>query len=129
MYRIAKYLGTGGVGLVVNLGSLHLLVDVAGAHYLPSSIIAVSLSTVVGFLLQKYWTFAERSSERAVAQFGLYVGIAIANICVNTLLVYGLVEGLGAHHLVAQFVGAGVVAVSSFVMYQRLVFRVPSVTK
>lgn len=114
---------------MVNLGSLHLLVDVAGAHYLPSSIIAVSLSTVVGFLLQKYWTFAERSSERAVAQFGLYVGIAIANICVNTLLVYGLVEGLGAHHLVAQFVGAGVVAVSSFVMYQRLVFRVPSVTK
>lgn len=127
--RIVKFLCTGGIGATVNLGTLFILVDICGIQYLIGSALAFCGAAVVGFLLQKYWTFAERSSERATVQFGLYVSIAVANICVNTLLVLLLVEWFEAHYLVAQFIGAGMVAVSSFVMYQRLVFRVPSMAK
>lgn len=129
MYRIAKYIGTGCVGLVVNLGTLHLLVDVVGMHYLSSSIVAVSCSTIVGFLLQKYWTFAERSGKRTIVQFGMYVFVALANIGINTALVYVLVEWMSLHHLAAQFIGAGAVAVSSFLLYRYLIFTMPATTQ
>jgi putative flippase GtrA len=122
MFRVLKYLASGGMGIVVNLGTLHLLADVVGLYYLLSSFLAVSFSTVVGFLLQKFWTFEARGSGGTAGQFGLYVAVAVMNIALNTLIVYVLVDHLGFHHLLAQFIGAGLVAVSSFIIYKKVIF-------
>lgn len=122
--RIIKYLASGCIGIVVNLGLLYVLADLLGLHYLVSSFLAVSCSTVVGFLLQKYWTFEARSKEGTKREFSLYVGVAIMNIVLNTLIVYLLVDFSGFHHLPAQFVGAAVVAVSSYVIYKKVIFRI-----
>jgi len=121
--RILRFVCSGAIGISVNLGTLHLLAGVFGYHYLISSIIAVSISTVVGFLLQKYWTFAERSVEKAGEQFALYVVVAVTNIGVNTLIVFLLSGVYGFHYLFAQFVGAGVVATMSYLIYKGLIFR------
>lgn len=120
--RIARYLATGAIGLVVNLGSYHLLVAFARISYLPGSMIAIALSTVVGFLLQKYWTFGERSHATAPRQFALYAALALWNLGLNTLIVFALVEYFALHYLIAQTIGAGVVAVSSFFAYHYYIF-------
>lgn len=121
--RIIKYLASGCIGIVVNLGSLFILADLFGFYYLSSSILAVSFSTVVGFLLQKYWTFEAGSSQGTRRQFVLYVAVAILNILLNTLIVYLLVDFSGFHHLPAQFAGAAIVAVSSYVIYKKIIFN------
>jgi len=124
--KVVRYLGTGCVGLFVNLGSYHLLVAALGVPYLPGSMIAIALSTVVGFLLQKYWTFAERSRADAPRQFALYAGLALWNLALNTGIVFLLVEYAALHYLIAQAIGAGVVAVSSFFVYHYYIFAVQS---
>src|SRR3954465_8181135 len=50
--RLVRFVIAGAIGLSTNLLILHLLVQ-AGMYYLYASIIAVSLSTIVGFLLQR----------------------------------------------------------------------------
>lgn len=127
MFRVLKYLASGCIGIVVNLGSLHILADIVGIHYLVSSVIAVSISTIVGFLLQKYWTFDARETQGTAGQFGLYVAVAVLNIALNTLIVFVLVDFFGFHHLPAQFVGAAIVAVSSYVIYKKIIFKDVSV--
>lgn len=122
MQRIARYLATGGVGLVVNLGSYRLLVERFALPYLPGSMIAVSLSTITGFILQKYWTFAEHDHSRVPRQFLLYASLACWNLCLNTAIVFVLVEYTGAHYLFAQACGAGIVALSSFFIYRYYIF-------
>lgn len=124
MFRIFKFLCTGATGVTVNLTTLFLLADIFDMHYLAASIIAICVSTVVGFLLQKYWTFEEHSRDAAGKQFTLYVAVASLNILVNTLIVFTLVDFVGLHHLLAQFIGAGVVAVSSFIIYSKVIFRI-----
>ena len=121
--RTLRYLVSGSIGLSVNLGLYRALVQFVHAQYLVGSVIAVSVSTIVGFLLQKYWTFEERSHERAPLQFTLYALIAILNIGLNTLVVFILVNTLGAHYLLAQATAAGVVALGSFFVYREVIFK------
>ena len=119
--RVLKFFFSGVIGLGVNLGVFHLLF-VLGVPYLAGSVAAFLVAMIVGFILQKYWTFGERSQKRVQKQFLLYVMLTLCNLAVNTLIVYVLVEYASAHYLVAQTIGAGSVALTSYVIYRRYIF-------
>ena len=124
--RIAKYIVSGVIGLSVNLGLYHALVEYAHMPYLFGSVIAIACSTAVGFLLQKFWTFEEDTLARVQAQFALYALVALVNIILNTLIVYVLTGQLGLYYLYAQAIGAAIVAVWSFFAYN-MIFKKSSV--
>jgi len=54
-----KFCLTGLSGVVVNLGSFHLLLQL-GLHRYLASPIAIELSIISNFLVNNYWTFADR---------------------------------------------------------------------
>ena len=54
-----KFSVTGLSGVVVNLGSFHLLLQL-GLHRYLASPIAIELSIISNFLINNYWTFADR---------------------------------------------------------------------
>ena len=54
-----KFSLTGLSGVVVNLGSFHLLLQL-GLHRYLASPIAIELSIISNFLINNYWTFADR---------------------------------------------------------------------
>ena len=54
-----KFSVTGLSGVLVNLGSFHLLLEFGMHRYLASPI-AIELSIVSNFLINNYWTFADR---------------------------------------------------------------------
>lgn len=119
--RVFKFLITGAIGLSVNLGVFRTLY-VLGVPYLTGSISALLIAMVVGFVLQKYWTFEERSHERTRAQFMLYGMLSLCNLGVNTLIVYLLVEHANLYYLIAQAIGAGLVAFTSYLAYKHYIF-------
>lgn len=119
--RIFRFLSTGAIGLSVNLGIFHTLY-VLGVPYLAGSISALLIAMIVGFVLQKHWTFEERSRERTRTQFMLYVTLSLCNLGVNTLIVYLLVEYANVYYLIAQAVGAGLVAFTSYAVYKHYIF-------
>lgn len=120
--RVLKFLITGMIGISVNLSVFHALY-VLGVPYLAGSVAGLLISMVIGFLLQKYWTFWERTPERLRAQFALYAALALGNLALNTLIVYTLVGKLGVHYLIAQAIGAAFVAIDSFVTYHTFIFK------
>ena len=119
--RILRFGIAGLLGISVNLGVFHMLV-VLGMPYLMGSIVAFFIAMLVGFALQKYWTFEEHTHERARKQLMLYSMLALCNLGVNTLIVYLLVEYVSAHYLIAQTIGAGSVALTSYFIYRRYIF-------
>ena len=119
--RILKFLIAGATGLSVNLGVFHMLY-VLGVPYLAGSIVSFSIVMVVGFMLQKFWTFEEHTLERTRTQFTLYATLALCNLAANTLIVYVLVEPMNVHYLVAQTIGAGSVALVSYFIYRLHIF-------
>ena len=57
-----KFCLTGASGVLVNLGSFHLL-TVIGLHRFLASPIAIELSIVSNFLINNYWTFTDREMK------------------------------------------------------------------
>jgi putative flippase GtrA len=119
--HILKYITTGMIGLSVNLGVFHMFYGF-GVPYLAGSVTALFVAMLAGFILQKYWTFQDHSSERMHIQFALYAALALGNLAVNTLIVFLLVEYAGAHYLIAQTIGAGLVAFTSYLVYKHYIF-------
>jgi len=120
--RILKFLITGAIGISINLGIFHMLY-IFGTPYLIGSVIGTLTSIIIGFLLQKYWTFEDYSPERAHAQFILYTTLASVNLVLNTGIVYVLVSRFDVFYLFAQAIGAAIIAIYSFLIYRGFIFK------
>ena len=120
--RVLRFLIVGIIGISVNLGMFHALY-VLGVPYLAGSIAGFSVAVFVGFVLQKYWTFSDRSSGHVRTQFAFYAALTSGNLVLNTGIVYLLVGRLGVQYLLAQAIGAAIVAIDSFFVYHIFIFR------
>ncbi len=124
-----RFIGAGSIGAGVNLLLFHLLFSILSVHYLASSIVAVSLSLVVSFLLQKFFTFRDKEISNLSSQITDYLSVATFNLVANVTIVFFLVEWLNAIELLAQGLAAVILAVSSFIFYRFFIFDNTSMKK
>ena len=87
---LMKYGLTGLAGVLVNLGSFQVLLDL-GVHKLLASPVAIELSIVTNFLMNNYWTFADRPMIGRKRIRGLkYNAIALAMLALSYATFVGL---------------------------------------
>jgi len=124
VFKLCRYLFSGGIGTAVNLGFLYLFVHYCNFHYLTGAFWSFLISVLVSFTLQKFWTFRnfERSEAEVKRQALIFFGVALANLSLNTLLMYFFVDILKLWYMLAQFIAAGLIAISSFFVYRLFVF-------
>lgn len=122
--KIVRYIVSGGTAAVTDLAFLYFFTDILGIWYVISAIMAFIIAFGVSFTLQKYWTFRDHSSDSVAAQGTIYFSISIINLGINTGLVYLLTDMAGVHYFMSQIIAAGSIAVISFFVYQKLVFKV-----
>jgi dolichol-phosphate mannosyltransferase len=121
--RMTRYVVTGAISAAVDLGALWALTELAGIWYLASSVAAFIISYGVNFLLHKYWTFKSLNLLSMKRELPLHLSLALINLGLNTLLVYAFVEYLGVWYFLAQVIVAGIIALESFTLLSRFIFR------
>ena len=122
-YRLlVKYLISGFCATFTNLLILFLLTGVLGFYYLLSSVIAFLIAFLVSFFMQKFWTFRDESKDRIKKQMFLYFLVVGLNLCLNTLIMYYLVDFLFIHYLLAQIITSLALAILSFFLY-KIIFK------
>lgn len=120
---IVKYLISGSTAAFVDLGLLFLFTDVFGVWYLLSAIIAFIFAFFTSFYLQKFWTFSDSRTEGMTRQMTIYFVVAVANLILNTALMYVCVDFIGLHYLISQIIVALLIACGSFFVYRNLIFK------
>lgn len=133
IWFLARYGVSGAFGAFVQTFSLYIWVSVLGIteHYLVGAALGLIIALIVTFLLQKYWTFRERTHHRVHKQFGMYTVVALINLGVNLGLLHlskVIVEGLGHNffhiwYLVAQVIIVTFVSLMSFLLNYFFTFR------
>lgn len=126
MGRFIRYCVSGGTALALDLVLLYAFTDILGWWYLWSAVVAFAIAIVVSFILQKFWTFEDRSADNVHRQFALYIAIALGNTAVNTGLMYLFVDYFGIPYLLSQIIASGIIAASSFFIYRRFIFNRPN---
>jgi dolichol-phosphate mannosyltransferase len=121
-WRVARFIISGGTSAATNLLLLFILTHWYGVWYVYSSVIAVSVATIVSFILQKLWTF-KNFSLAVHTQFPLHVTLGLVNIVVNTGILYVLVEYFHIWYLIAQIISGILLAFVNYFTYKTYIFR------
>ena len=87
---LVRYGLTGLAGVLVNLGSLQILLEL-GLHKLLASPIAIELSIVSNFLMNNYWTFADRvmTGRKRIRGLKFHI-VALATLALSYATFVGL---------------------------------------
>jgi dolichol-phosphate mannosyltransferase len=120
---VVRYVISGGTAAVVDLGLLFIFTDVFHIWYLLSAVIAFLFAFFTSFFMQKFWTFQDSATERIHQQIALYFIVAIANLILNTALMYVFVEFIRLHYMLSQVVVALLIACGSFFVYRNFIFK------
>ena len=122
--RWLKFNAVGGIGIMVQLGTLALLRGRFGLHYLLATAIAVEAAVLHNFLWHERFTWADRPAPNPIKRllnFNLATGAfsIVGNIFFTKLLV-----DAGIKYLLANAMSIALCSVINFFLNDRLVFVV-----
>ncbi len=121
--ELLRFGAVGGFCFVLGLILLFIFTDLLGWHYLLSMAMALLLVNIVGWLLNRVWTFDSQSPEKR-AELGRYLSVNLAGAPVTMVLMAILVSGLGLHYLIAGAVVAVGMMFLNYVIHKHWSFRV-----
>mgnify|MGYP003394728403 CR=1 FL=1 len=122
-HQLFKFIIAGGTAFAVNIMALYSLTDLVHVYYLVSTVLAFMIAFCVSFILQKFWTFRDHSRDRMHIQLSLYLGMQGINLCLNAALMYVFVEYLHVWYILSQAIIAIGLAVMSFFINRRFIFK------
>ena len=120
--KLMKFVLGGASAAVVDLFFLYFFTHL-GIWYVGSAVLAFLVAFGVSFTMQKFWTFKDQSLVYVHRQLASYLAVTICNLVLNTILVYCFVEYFGAHYIFAQIIAGALIAVESYLVYSKVIFK------
>lgn len=123
--RFLKFCIVGGSGVLVNLGTLFLLVEFF--HFGKNSgwALAVVLSIFTNYFLNSVFTYGDKKSEtrnESMRRVTIYYAISFFTMFFN-FLVYRALMNFGVYYIFSAFAGILAATVMNFVLVTKLVWR------
>ena len=118
--KVIRFIIAGGSAFSVNIFFLYIFTEFFGLWYIFSATLAFMLSFLVGFSLNKFWTFAESSADFIHSQIFIYLGVNLINLAINNALLYFMVESFAIWYILAQALASILIAFESFFVYRWL---------
>ena len=123
LIQLFRYTFVGGIAFVVDFGSLFLLTEFAGVHYLVSAAISFLFGLATNYLLSILWVFNTRSISNRYHEFIIFGIIGIIGLGLNELIIWRFTEYLHFHYLISKIISAIVVYLWNFFARKNLLFR------
>jgi putative flippase GtrA len=121
--QFARYLVVGGVAFVIDFGSLYLLTEFAGLHYLTSAAVAFLFGLVTNYWLSRAWVFDRRTAQNVTVEFVVFAMIGVIGLGLNEVIIWFAGEKLYIHYMIAKAFSAGLVLIWNFGARKFLLFR------
>ena len=120
---IAKFLGSGAVGVLLYYAILTFLPETLGVKYIFSAVVASIVNFGSNFVLQKFWTFKNNEMGHVRQQASRYAILAITLALTNLLALYVLVEYAKLWYLGVQAVLTVSLTVVSYLITRKIFAR------
>lgn len=112
--KIFRFLISGGIVITTYYAPYYVLTEFCGVWYLTSSIIASIICSAVNFVLQKLWTFENKSMENVHLQAITFTLVSFGYTVANGAMLYLLKEKLHLHYLLAQVIVSSIIGIVSY---------------
>jgi putative flippase GtrA len=99
--QLFKFGLVGASGYLINLAVFALLDEALGVHHLVAAVLSFCVAITNNFILNRHWTFQARAGH-AGFQAVRFFAVSVMALGVNLLLLYLLVDVIGAPELPSQ---------------------------
>ncbi len=117
-----QYAIVGVLGTAIDLGSLYIFVDLLHIHVLFATPVSFILAVVNNFILNKYWTFQNKSSNIR-KQFIKFLIVSIIGLLLTELLMAFFVFALKIWYLLSKLITSGLVMAWNFLANKYWTFK------
>jgi putative flippase GtrA len=122
--QLFRYTLVGGLAFLVDYGSLLLLKEMTGMHYLWAAAIAFTFGVVTNYCLSIKWVFDKRIIHSQQVEFLIFAILGILGLGINELVMFALTSGAGLHYLGSKLVSTGITFGWNFISRKILLFSV-----
>lgn len=117
-----KYSVVGALGTAVDLGSLYLFVEFLHLPVLLATALSFLLAVINNFLLNKHWTFQNKSSN-IQKQFIKFLLVSLVGLALTELFMVLFVYGFKIWYMAAKLMTSGLVLIWNFLANKYWTFR------
>ena len=121
--KIVKYFFVGGAAAVVDIGLFFLFAKLLDYNYLIVGCIGFTIATALNYFLSISFVFRSgvRFTRKTELSF-IYV-VSLVGLALNQMILFALVERLGAELMFSKAVATGAVFLWNFSARNSLIFR------
>lgn len=123
LIQLFRYGFVGGIAFLVDYGTLYMLTEFFGVHYLLSATIAFLLGLIVNYLLSISWVFNSRKTENRWTEFTVFAIIGIIGLGLNALIMYLCTDVFCIHYLISKLVSTVMVFFWNFFARKAILFK------
>ncbi len=117
-----KYAIVGCTGTAIDLGTLYIFVDFLHLNLLLSTAISFILAVINNFILNKYWTFQNKSSNIR-KQFIKFLIVSVMGLLLTEACMAFFVFGLKIWYMAAKLITSGLVLTWNFLANKYWTFK------
>lgn len=93
--RFLKFLVVGGIGFLIDTGTLSLMVFAVHTDRTLAKGISFSLAVISNYLLNRFWTYPDSRSKSVLAQITQFAVVSLVGLGIN-LVVFNWADGLAS---------------------------------
>ena len=121
-HKILRFIFAGSIGAFSQIFMLYLFVEIFQLWYLLASSIAFCISIVIGYVLQKFFTFRDYSKNIKI-QFSSFFVFTTIMFFFNMFLMYLYVDIFKLMYILAQMLTSICGAFISYTVFNKAIFK------
>lgn len=121
-WELLRYFLASAAALAVDVGTLYLLTEFAGLHYLISAAIGFLLGMATIYLLSIKWVFSTRRVKKTHHEMLMFALIGVIGLGLNEIGLFLLTEFLSVHYMISKLLVSVLVFSWNFVARKLLLF-------
>ena len=121
--QLFRYGFVGGLAFLVDYGTMVLLTEFAGMHYLLAATISFILGLITNYLLSITWVFNQHKLNNRWVEFLLFAFIGVVGLGLNDAIMFLCTERCGIHYTLSKIIATAIVFFWNFLARKLILFK------
>ena len=121
--QLFRYGFVGGLAFLVDYGTMVLLTEFAGMHYLLAATISFILGLITNYLLSITWVFNQHKLNNRWVEFLLFAFIGVVGLGLNDAIMFLCTERCGIHYTLSKIIATATVFFWNFLARKLILFK------
>lgn len=120
--QFVKYIFVGGIAFLFDFGTLYILTEYGGLHYLASAVVAFIIGLNVNYFLAKFLVFKDSKITNIKKEYFYVVCISLSALLLNQVLLFIFTDKLGIYYLNSKIITTIILLFYNFIIRKVFIF-------